>query len=329
MSEQKKTKLAIVGMGRWGEVLVRSVQGKSDDVEFSTVVSRSPERIGEVAQELGLKVLPSLEEALSDSSIDGIVVTTPHSKHADAIAACRQAGRPVLVEKPFTLNRSSADAALSEGDGVVLAAHNRRFLPSAVALFEAAKKGVLGDLLHIEANFSGNMVGRYTDDMWRSDDSESPAGGLAGSGIHMIDLIIGLAGPIDDVHAMSSRRVKALPIDDTMTAAFRLASGGSAVLSCVAATAGCFRFQVFGTNGSAELRGPDQLILTALDGSSQIQNFVPTDIERLELEAFAATIRSDAEFPVTLDEVLNGVSAFEGISRSLEAGGPVSIRDQA
>lgn len=329
MSGHKKTKLAIVGMGRWGEVLVRSVQGTSDTVEFSTVVSRSPDRIGATSRDLGLKVLPDLDAALADPSIDGLVVTTPHSRHAEAIAACRRAGRPVLVEKPFTLTRASADVALSDGESLVLAAHNRRFLPSAVALYDAAHRGDLGEILHIEANFSGNMVGRYTEDMWRSDDTESPAGGLAGSGIHMIDLIIGLAGPIDSVHAMSSRRVAALPIDDTMAAAFRLVSGGSAVLSCVAATASCFRFQVFGTNGSAELRGPDQLTLTALDGSSQVTNFVPADIERLELEAFAAAIRGEADFPVTLDEVLNGVSAFEGISRSLDAGAPVSIRNQA
>lgn len=327
MQDSTKTNLAIVGMGRWGEVLVRSVQAVSDTTAFKAVVSRSPDRVGPLASDLGLSVLPDLAAALSDTSIDGIVITTPHSSHADAIAECRRAGRPVLVEKPFTLTRSSAEAALAQGDGLALAAHNRRFLPSAVALHKAIENGALGDVLHIEANFSGNMVGRYKDGMWRSDDTESPAGGLAGSGIHMIDLIIGLAGPIESVYAMSSRRVAELPIDDTMSASFRLQSGASAVLSCVAATAGCFRFQVFGTNGSAEMRGADQLTITSLDGASHMQTFVPADIERLELEAFSSAIRGEAAFPVALDEVLNGVSAFEGISRSLASGGVVQLQD--
>ncbi|MGB6230602.1 MAG: Gfo/Idh/MocA family oxidoreductase [Litorimonas sp.] len=321
--------MAIVGMGRWGEILVRSVQGKSGTTTFTAVVTRSPDRIESTARDLDLAVYPDLESVLADPSVHGIVVTTPHSSHAPMIAQCRRAGRPVFVEKPFTLTRASADAALEQGDSMVFAAHNRRFLPSAVALFDAARDGELGDILHIEANFSGNMVGRYTKDMWRSDDTESPGGGLAGSGIHMIDLIVGLAGSIESVHAMSSRRVPDLPIDDTMAAMFRLTSGASASLSCVAATASCFRFQVFGTKGSAELRGAEQLTITALDGSSRTRNFVPADIERLELEAFSDAIQGRAEFPVTLEEVLNGVSAFEGISRSLKAGAPVSVREQA
>jgi len=326
MAVSSKTNLAIVGLGRWGEVLVRSVQGKSATTGFGAVVSRSPDRVGAMARDLGLVVLPDLSAALLDPAIDGIVVTTPHSSHAAAIAACRSAGRPVLVEKPFTLTRASADAAIEHGSSMVFAAHNRRFLPAVKAILDAVRDGVLGDLLHIEANFSGNMVGRYKQGMWRADDKESPAGGLAGSGIHMIDLIIALAGPVESVHAQSSRRVVALSIDDTMTATLRMESGASAVLSCVTATASCFRLEVFGTNGSAELRGVEQLTITALDGSSRSSNFTPTDIERLELEAFSDAIRGTAEFPVTLEEVLNGVSVFEGISRSLDCGRTVSVR---
>ena len=319
------TALAMVGMGRWGERMVRSVQGVSATTRFAAVVSSNPARVASAAESLGLRVLPDLDAALADREVAGIVIATPHSQHAEAIAACRRAGRPVLVEKPFTLTRASADAAMAAGDGPVMAAHNRRFLPAARAVMEAVAAGDLGMVLHIEANFSGNVVGRYVEGMWRADTSESPAGGLAGSGIHMIDLIIACAGPIATVHAAASRRVPDLPVDDTMTALFRLASGGSAVLSCITASTGCFRFAVFGTKGAAEMHDERSVTFTALDGGTRTLRFPPHDVERAELEAFTAAIRGEAPFPVPMDEVLNGVSAFEGVSRSLVEGGTVTL----
>jgi len=312
-------------MGRWGERLVRSVQGVSDTTGFRAVVTTSPDRVAPVARDLGLAILPDLDAALADKAIDGIVIATPHSRHAKAIAACRRAGKPVLVEKPFTLTRASADAAVAAGDGLCLAAHNRRFLPVAQAVQKAIAAGELGNVLHMEANFSGNVVGRYVTGNWRSDTSESPAGGLAGSGIHMIDLMIGYAGPITSVYAVSSRRVANLPVDDTMVAIFRFAAGGRAVLSCVTASTSCFRLKVFGTAGSAEIHDDTSVTFLGLDGTRRTLEFPRVDIERAELEAFGAAIRGEAEFPVTLDEVLNGVSAFEGVTRSLAAGGTVGI----
>jgi len=325
MPPAKKTQLAIVGLGRWGERLVRSVQDTSDSTRFSAVVTTSPDRVADAARDLGLAILPDLDAALADASVDGIVIATPHSRHAEAIAACRHAGKPVLVEKPFTLTRETADTAVAAGTGLCLAAHNRRFLPAAIAVQKAIAAGDLGTVLHMEANFSGNVVGRYVEGMWRSDASESPAGGLAGSGIHMIDLMIGYAGPITAVHAISSRRVAELPVDDTMVALFRFAAGGSAVLSCVTASTSCFRLKVFGTGGSAEIHDETSVTFLGLDGARRTLQFPRVDIERAELEAFAAAIRGEAAFPVTLDEVLNGVSAFEWVTRSLAAGATVTI----
>lgn len=319
------TSLAILGLGRWGATLVRSVQNKSARVRFVAAVTRSPAKHGDIARELGLSLLPDIENVLADPAIDGVVIATPHSQHAMAIAACRRAGKPALVEKPFTLDRDSAEAALSQGSSIVVAGHNRRFLPAAQTIGTAIAAGELGAILHMEANFSGNMVGRYTKDMWRADESESPAGGLAGSGIHLIDLMIGYAGPIGSVYATSSRRVPELPVDDTLTSILRFRSGASAVLSCVTASTSVLRLQVFGTNGSAELSGPDRAIFTALDGSRRILEFPPTDIERAELEAFADAIVGRRPYPVPMADVLNGVSVFEAIPRSMAQGGLVIV----
>ena len=326
--------LALVGFGRWGKVLVDSVCGKSDQVRFTAVVSRYPRRIATDAAARGMEAVATLEEVLADPAVNGVVLASPHSLHAAQIKAAAAAGKAVMVEKPFTLTRATAEDALAaarQAGIVVAAAHNRRFLPPVAELKAMIDAGVLGTVLHIETNFSGNAIGRYSPDTWRLAPGESPAGGLAGSGIHHIDAIIYLQGPIEDVHAITRRRIHDVPLDDTTMVSFRLKSGATASLLTITATVPTYRIQVFGTkakaeiNGMAERRGSETMEVTRMDGTLSRTAYAPFDIERAELEAFAAAIRGRAAYPIGADEILNGVAAFEAVSLSAECKVPVTL----
>src|SRR5688500_10908890 len=94
---------AIVGLGRWGQNLVNSVQGKSEKIRFTTGVLRHPENAREHAQRQGLSLQSDLGSVLADPAIDAIVLATPHTAHAEQVMAAVKAGKPVFTEKPFTL----------------------------------------------------------------------------------------------------------------------------------------------------------------------------------------------------------------------------------
>src|SRR5207244_7447980 len=113
---------AIVGLGRWGQTLVASVQGISDRLRFTAAVSRDPARVGEFAGRHRLQILSSLDLALGDPSIDAVVLATPHSQHAGEIVAAAAAGKAVFCEKPLTLTREEAERATAacKKAGVVL-----------------------------------------------------------------------------------------------------------------------------------------------------------------------------------------------------------------
>ena len=77
-------RLAIIGPGRWGRILVEAVQGKSETVTFTHAVARSPEKAKDWCAALGIALIGSLEDALASPEIDGIVLATPHSQRSVA-----------------------------------------------------------------------------------------------------------------------------------------------------------------------------------------------------------------------------------------------------
>ena len=157
--------------------------------------------------------------------------------------------------------------------------------------------------------------------MWRADQAESPAGGMTAMGIHVIDAFIHFGGPIASAQAWSQRQVLTSELDDTTSALLRFAGGAKAYVSTLMATPRQWRLQVFGTKGWAHMRDHDVLDLCDADGKVSTHTFHATDIERAELEAFAAAVAGGADYPVPLDEVVNGVAALEAVVQSAAAGG--------
>lgn len=179
---------AIVGMGRWGRVLVDSVQGKNDSpIRFVAGCTGTPDKARDYAAEKGIRLLGGYDEILADPAVQAVVLATPHGQHAEQVIAAAKAGKHVFVEKPFTLAKADAEAAVAacRKAGVVMAlGHNRRFLPSVALMKETLTSGAIGTLLHVEGHFSGPGALAYKPGMWRADRAESPLGGMGGMGIH-------------------------------------------------------------------------------------------------------------------------------------------------
>ena len=319
----------IVGAGEWGQKLVASVQGKSDRIRFSTVVARTPDKIAGFAAQHGLTVYRDYQRALDDPAIDAVVLATPHSQHADQVIAAANARKAVFVEKPFTLTRESAGAAVAacRSHGVILAfGHNRRFLPAIHALKQLLDCGRIGKLLQVEGNFSSSSgYHRHGSDSWRANRGEAPSGGMTALGIHVLDAMVHLCGRIDSVHAQSRHNVIPIEVDDATTILMRFANGALGYLGTCFASAPYWRLQLFGADGWAEMRGFGTLIVATRDGKTEEQKFPRRDLEHAELEAFAAAITGGVAFPVPADEAVHGVAVLEAIGESAETGRTIAI----
>lgn len=319
---------AIVGLGRWGQVLVRSLHDGGRGIRFVRAVTRTPSKVADFARETGIPVDADLDGMLADPGVDAVVLATPHSQHLEQIRAAAAAGKHVFVEKPITLTAAEARAAFDAcaAAGVLLAVgQNRRFLPAVSRIRALIAGGDLGDILHVEGNFSGPSGYRHQQSNWRASAAESPFGGMTGKGLHLTDLMIWLCGGVTEVDARSRRQVLDFDFDDTTVMLLRFAGGASGYLGTLTATADTIRFQVFGSKGWAEMRDHRYLTVRRVGEEPQVSDLGDFDIERAELEAFAGAIAGQGEYPVTREQAIANVAVLEAIGRSVAAGGPVAV----
>jgi predicted dehydrogenase len=312
---------AIVGIGRWGKNFVESVQGKSERIRFVCGVDSAPEKIRDFAAKHELPLCSDLSQALTDPAIKAVVLTTPHSLHRPMVEASARAGKQVFCEKPLALNVADANAMVDacRSAGVVLGVgHNRRLWPSMQALKRIVASGELGEVLHIEGHFS-NQHSDNTAGTWRDSPAESPGAGLTGAGLHILDAFLNTIGPVRSVHGKLTVR-KAPPVPrDVAALMFEFANGVSGIMATVRASPFYWRVHVFGDKASAESRGEHELLIHRGGPEPERRTFEPVDALRQELEVFADAIDGYCEFPVSAEDMLSTVAAFEAAVKALES----------
>lgn len=331
---------AIIGLGRWGQNLVNSVQGKSRKLRFVAGAVRTPSKAQEYADRQGIRLYDDYAKVLADPEVDAVVLAMPHSMHAELIIQAARAGKHVFTEKPFTLSTESAKDAVRAcaKAGVTLAVgYNWRFQPALQEIRRMLDDGRLGKLMHIEGNFCGPSVYWYPKDHWRQKKDEGPGGGMTGRGVHVVDAMLYLAGHADTVYAQSFRRALDYGIDDTTSMLFRFKSGASGYLGTFIATAETWRMQVFGTNGWVEVGDVEhlstwQMRVCLLNPDNlrerkraQVMSFADTSTERAELEHFADAAAKKRPLAMAGGDEIHGVTALEAIIESARSGKPVKI----
>jgi predicted dehydrogenase len=315
---------AIVGLGRWGKTLVESMQGKSDRLRFTRAVSRDPEMLRGYAAAHRLEVIGGLGPVLADPTIGAVVLATPHSLHCEQIIAVAAARKGVFCEKPLTLKKAEAARAIEacRAAGVVLGVGtDKRFFPSLRELVRLVKSGELGRILHLEAHFSNEIAGTFTG--WRYSTEESPAGGLTGTGIHVLDALVAMAGPVRRVQALLlSHKAPPDPLD-SLSVLLEFSSGISGTLAAVRSTPMYLRVHAFGRDASAEALGRTGLVLRRSGTEPQRLSFPPVDSARVNLEAFADAVAGRAPYPIPMSEMLDTVAAFEAIAEAVKSDGRI------
>jgi predicted dehydrogenase len=331
---------AQIGLGWWGKTLVESVQGSSDVIQFVAAASRTQtDDYKAFCATHKLTFHQTYEQALADPQVDAVVLATPHSLHSPQVIAAARAGKHVFCEKPFALTKADAEAAVAatKKAGVTLGlGYNRRFHPEMTTLRNQIRSGELGTILHVEATMTFPNGLFLKPDAWRADKHETPCGALTPMGVHAIDGMIDLCGPIAQVYCQSFRRVVAVDSDDTTSMLFRMQDGMSGYLGTMTATGPGFSFQVFGSKGSVRLEGMTHVAgasseerrtrlfgtckFQPIKGEAQVWEAARLDVTRACLDAFGQAARGGPAFPIPLDQMVHGAAVTEAVVQSATSG---------
>jgi UDP-N-acetyl-2-amino-2-deoxyglucuronate dehydrogenase len=251
-----------------------------------------------------------LEDALTAPGVEAVLILTPPNTHLALVRQAAMAGKHVLLEKPLETATDRAEELVVRclrqkvTLGVVL---QHRFRPAAERLKALLDEGALGEILSCSAAIRLWRPQSYYDEPGRGTRDRDGGGVLLTQGIHTLDLMLWLAGPVASVQGYARTLDHRMETEDTACAALHFRSGA---LGVVEATTSAFpgfpeRIDLTCSLGSARLEGSGLTVLwrdgrrldlapeAGLGGAGADPMAFSHEPHRALIADFAAAIRED------------------------------------
>jgi UDP-N-acetyl-2-amino-2-deoxyglucuronate dehydrogenase len=247
---------AIIGSGVIGHThaeAIRDVKG----AHLVAVCDKEEEKARKLAEEFNISWCTDYRNVVEFPDVDVVNVCTPTGFHAEPAITALKAEKHVMVEKPMEINIERTEKMIRTADeakrhlGVIL---QYRFLPSMQYLKKAINIGKLGSLTLGEASLKWYRSPDYFKVApWRGTVEYDGGGALMNQGVHYIDLLLWLMGPVESVMAYTDTLLQPIEVEDTAVVILRFKSGA---LGVIQATTTAFprlfdRIEIAGTKGSA------------------------------------------------------------------------------
>jgi predicted dehydrogenase len=300
-------------------------------------VKRNRASEAEFARANGFEIVSDYGAVLADPNIHAVVLCTPHTLHTAQIIAAAEAGKHVFCEKPLSLTRADAERAIEAVNSnkvAIAVGHERRFEPPIIDLMRTVRSGELGVPLQIEANFSQDKFLTLPADNWRLTPEEAPAGPMTATGIHILDLSVGIFGEAESVLCSVRQLGSQLTNGDTLAALVSFRQGGHALLTAILATPFDGRFAVYCSKGWIEVRDkahpstPQGWTMTKVVSGEKrtVEEYPPASSILANLDAFADAAEGRVAYPVTQQEMIANIAALEAIVESAKSGRKVDVK---
>jgi predicted dehydrogenase len=244
---------------RWGILASGGIaQAFARDLSYfnhhivAAVGSRSQESADSFAAEFpGCTAYSSYEALVADPTLDAIYVASPHPYHVSNTVLALNAGKPVLCEKPFTINAAEARQmkAAADANGVALMeAMWARFLPHMHKVREILASGILGDIWAVEADHGQRLSDYANPRHW---EPTLGGGALLDLGIYPISFAHMVLGVPDKITSSATFTDKG--VDASSTVIFDYKSGAQAILTSNMMVSTPCRATICGTLGKIEI----------------------------------------------------------------------------
>ncbi|MEP2775801.1 MAG: Gfo/Idh/MocA family oxidoreductase [Luteolibacter sp.] len=341
-------KFGIIGAGMIGRFHAKAIADMAGG-ELHSIYSRKAEAAVPLAAGSGAKIHTSLADFLADPELEVVTIATPSGAHLEPTLAALEAGKHVICEKPLEITTARIDqliAAAQKNNRVLAAILNRRFHPAMDVFRDAVQQGRFGTLTSASCYVKWFRDQAYYDSAaWRGTRALDGGGALMNQGIHTIDALLHLAGPVKSVQAnIACLAHERIEVEDTAVAILEFENGARGVIEGSTANwskkGHPARIQLSGTEGSAFLADEsfevwdfmnptarDEEIRTTLMKGQEagLGANDPTAINTYQhqrnFEEVVAAIRAGREPSTSSAEARKSVTLIEAIYQSAAADG--------
>ncbi|MBC7288960.1 MAG: Gfo/Idh/MocA family oxidoreductase, partial [Armatimonadetes bacterium] len=285
----------------------------------------------------GCRVYADIEELLADDEVELVVIATPPNMHCEQAIAAAEAGKHVLVDKPFSMNFDEAKQMVmaAQQAGVIITGNqNRRWDSDYLTVKKAIADGLLGTVYdresrwsHCTATWATYGVAEFNPS-WRV--QRRFGGGMVYDyASHLGDQMLRMVdAPLESVYADLQSRIWSSEVDDHFRAQLRFADGSAAIIEATNNVRHPLpRWFVIGTEGtlvSYPVGGCDVHVYRD-DGESVVE---PVQAPRgIIYRNIADVLRRGGELLVKPEHLVETMRLISMIFRSAESGEVVHTRD--
>jgi predicted dehydrogenase len=307
---------------------------------IAAFVGRDPEKARAMAARFGGRAFVRFEDFLAHRPMDLVVIGSPSGVHAEQGIAAAERGLHVLVEKPIdvTTARGEALVAAAGEAGVKLGVlFQDRLKPDLARLHAFLAGGGLGRILVASARVKWHRPPEYySASKWRGTLALDGGAALVNQGIHTVDLLLWLLGPVVDVRALVGTLLHGIEGEDVAVAVLRFASGALATLEATTVAFPGYprRVEISGTEGTvviegdrvvaADLRAPAPGLVTAgEEGAASAASALVADTtpHRRMIEDFARAVATGGSPACDGKEGLRSLAVVEAAYAAAARGG--------
>jgi len=273
--------IGIIGGGNISHTHARAAQA-IPGVTVAAVFGTNRERTAALGREFGAAAYDDLERFLLHRPMDLVAIGSPSGLHAEHGIAAARRGLHVLVEKPIEITGQRADTLIAAADaaGVKLGVFFQdRLRPAVRDLKAAMEAGEIGTPVMIAGRVKWYRPPEYyAGSRWRGTWALDGGGALMNQGIHTVDLMRWLFGPVVRVQGWTRTRVHAIEVEDTAVATFDFASGALGTIEAATSAYPGYarRLEITGTHGTVVLEH-DRIAAVDLRSPSTHVSVQPSD----------------------------------------------------
>jgi len=319
---------AIVGCGVIAPFHARAIRA-AGNATLRAVVDINPEAAKRRGREFGVEAYTDLRRVLERPDIEAVCVCVPSGMHAEIGVQAAQAGKHVVVEKPIDISLAAADrliAACREHRVKLAAISQHRFDGGVVRMGAALAAGRFGRLLLGDAVIKWYRTQQYYDSGgWRGTWQLDGGGALMNQGVHYVDLLQWMMGPVERVVARCTTAAHTIEVEDVALALLTFRSGALGILQASTAVYPGLpeRLEITGSDGTAIVEAGQVTVWEFKDEKGEAEPY------GAKIKAGAAPVPAAASDPAAL-QIAGHVAQLTDLVEAVETGrDPVITGEEA